>query len=122
MNLNLFKKIAAFSFLVIYVVTIGLSYSVQFQSTFQKTKDAQWYAFDDLKDHFKHTIPSKLALGVQIKPSPQPYPAEQSELWAQLNSYSFYFDSLFNLLSSGALNLLIEQKKIDLLYSFHSFP
>lgn len=103
-------------------MTVGLSYSAQFQSAIKKTTDAQWHEFDDLKDHFNHTVPAKLVLGVQIKPSPQPFPSDQSEIWAQLYSHSFYFDSLFNALSSGVLNLLIEQKKVDLLYSFHSFP
>ncbi|MEO9476725.1 MAG: hypothetical protein ABJG41_14380 [Cyclobacteriaceae bacterium] len=117
-----FKKIAAITSLVIYIMTMGLSASAQFQSAIQETQAKTWYKIDDLKDHFNHTVPVKLIVDIQVKPTQQPYPSEQSEVWAQLSSHSFYFGSLFNALSSGVLNLLIEQKKIDLLYSFHSFP
>lgn len=116
-----FKKIAAVSSLVIYFMTIGLGYSAHFQSDPQKTYGNDWYQIDDLKDHFNHTVPVKFNLAVQVKPSPQPFPSDEAQLWAFLRTDSIYFDRLFSRLSTDLLDLLIQQKKVNLLFSFHFF-
>lgn len=119
--MRVFKKIGAISSLVIYLLTIGLTHTAQFYIANQETGSEGWYKVDDLKDHFNHTVPVKFSVAMQVKPSPQPYPTDETQLWTFHQTYSFYFNRLFNRLSSDLLNLLIEQKKVNLLYSFHFF-
>lgn len=115
------KKIGAISSLVIYFMAIGLNYVTSFESSSQKTNGSDWFELNDLKDHYNHTVPVKFSLAIQVKPSAQPFPTGETQIWTYQQTQSFYFDQLFSRLSSDMLNLLIEQKKADLLYSFHFF-
>ncbi|RED92222.1 hypothetical protein C7460_13234 [Marinoscillum furvescens DSM 4134] len=96
------------------------------------TYSAQWYLVgpelaavaaqtDDSKNYFHHTVPLEASRTIQVKNTPLPQPLDEPIAYTAQWAPSRFFTGHLQKQTYQELNLLIERKKVQLLYPFHFY-
>lgn len=109
-----------FLLLAIYVLASVDFHSGTTNHFYNKGDTRDWFNLDDSKNHFDHSLPSEQTIGVEVV-SFHPSNGDKDNLSAVQVAHIHYFNNLLTKQIYKALHSSITQRKMDLLYPFHSF-